>query len=167
MSGTFVQFVPPTTVAPFQFQPTFANGQQCIVYVPYLEIGQRWFILVTDLSGNLVVYRAQSETGPSFAAQLTWKDAVATAALSDGHYVPIGRQVKIRISQTDTPFDGLYLGLAVDDETFTFALAANPNEAITVTGALDFPLDLLAGYSIDGNALGPLYFRADTQQFEY
>lgn len=157
---TFVDFTP-SADALFQFQPTL-SGAQYVVTCPWNAFGERWYITVSDLAGNVVVHRPIAQSGPRYQAVLTWNNGVATAALSSNHNVAVGQTVSGRVSQSGTPFDGLYPMLAVDAETLTFALAANPQQPVAVTGKVDFPLDLLAGYGI-----GPLYFHPSTQQFEY
>jgi hypothetical protein len=158
---TLVDFVPSTTV-PFAFFAALANGVQYTVAIRWNPFGERWYITVSDLSNNVIVHRAIAQSGPRFQAVLTWVNGVGTAALSSVHNVRVGGLANARISQTRTGFDGLYQALAVDPQTMTFPLAVNPNVSGPVTGKLDFPLDLLAGYGI-----GSLYFRSDTQQFEF
>jgi hypothetical protein len=158
--SAFVNFVQ-SALAPFQFQPTL-NGVQYNVTVPSNAFGERYYINVSDLSGNLILYRALTESGPSFQASLTWAKAVVTAALTSNHNVRMGELANLRISQSNSPFDGTYQGLAVNATTFTFALPADPNVQVPVRGTLDFPLDLLAGYGI-----GSLFFHFETQQFEF
>jgi hypothetical protein len=160
---TLVAFTPSDTTV-FAFQAQLQGGGTYIISVPYNVVGERYYVSVSDLSGNVIAYRALVETGPSFPATLTWADNVATAALTSPHNVPVGGLANMRISQTGTGFDGLYQGLAVDLETFTFPLTTNPQQSQPVTGKLDFPFDLL-GY-LPGN-IGPLYWHSDVMQFEY
>ena len=158
--STFVDFVPSLTTV-FQFQPTL-NGVQYLVTCPWNAFGERWYVTVKDLSGNVLAHRPIVQSGPRYQAVMTWADGVATASLSGPHNVPLGGLVEGRVSETDTPFDGQYEMLAVDAQTLTFGLAANPQQPIAVTGKLDFPLDLLAAYGI-----GSLFYHADLGQFEY
>lgn len=158
--STFVNFVPGVTT-PFLFQPTL-NGVQYTVTVPWNIKSERYYINVTDLAGNPILYRSLSESGPVNPVSLTWAGGVATAVSTVAHNVSVGQLANIRIAQTDTSFDGLYQALAVDPQTFTFSLPVNPNEATAIAGQIDQPLDLLAGYGI-----GALYFHADTQTFEF
>lgn len=158
---TLVPFlISPTQV--FSFQAQFQNGGTYAISCPFNVVGERYYVSIADLTGVVVAYRPLVETGPSFPTTLTWADNIATAALTAPHNVPLGQVANIRISQSNTGFDGLYQALAVDAQTFTFTLVTNPLQAQPVTGKLDFPLDLLGPYGI-----GPLYYHDDTQQFEY
>ena len=152
----------PSTTALFQFLATLANGVQYNVQVPQNAFGERWYVTVADLSGNVVAHRPVTQSGPMFNATLTWADQVATAVLNGNHNVPLAGVINARVSQSNTAFDGSYQMLAVNPSTFTFALPANPDQSTPVAAKVDFPLDLLGGLGI-----GSLYFHADTQQFEF
>jgi hypothetical protein len=158
---TLVQFAPSATEV-FQFLAQLSDGQQYNIAVPWNPFGERWYLTVTDLSNNVVAHRPLVQSGPVFPAILTWIEGLATAALSGAHNVRVGELANVRIAQTETGFDGLYQALAIDPQTFAFALPANPNESGPVSGKLDFPLDLLAGYGI-----GALYYHADIATFEF
>lgn len=159
--STLVDFVPSTTL-PFAFLAALANGAQYNIAVRWNAFGERWYLTVSDLSNTVIAHRAIAQSGPKFQGVFTWVEGVGAAALSGAHNVRVGELANARISQTNTEFDGLYRALAVDAQTMTFPLATNPNVSGPVTGKLDFPLDLLAGYGI-----GSLYFHASTAQFEF
>lgn len=158
---TFVDFQP-TTVAPFQFQPTLANGLQYIVTVPWNEFGQRFFVVMTDLAGTLVVSRGLAATGPTLLGSLTWTDQVASVITQLPHNVPVASVVNFRIAQSNSAFDGTWQGLAVGATGLTYSLPTDPSESAPISGQVNFDLDLLNGYGI-----GPLYYHEDTQQFEF
>jgi hypothetical protein len=158
---TLVNFAPSTTGV-FSFLAQLSDGNQYNIAVPWNAFGERWYITVTDLAGVVRVHRAIAQSGPKFQAVVTWASGVGTAALSGVHNVRVGGLANARISQTNTGLDGLYQALAIDPQTMTFPLATNPNVSGPVTGKLDFPLDLLAGYGI-----GSLLYHADTAQFEF
>ena len=159
--STLVDFTPSLTQV-FSFLATLANGAQYNVACPWNEFGQRWYVTVSDLSNNVILHRAIAQSGPTFNATLTWKDDVATCVLSAPHNVPVAQVANARVYDSGTPFDGLYTMLSVDAETLTFQLPTNPVESVPVSGKVDFPLDLLAGYGI-----GSLYFHSDIQCFEF
>lgn len=159
--STFVDFAP-TAGAPFQFQPTLANGVQYIVSLPWNELGQRYFINVTDLSGNPILYRGLAATGPTLAATLAWGDGVASANMTLPHNVPVGQLVNIRISQSNTGFDGKFQALSVAPTTLTYQLPVNPQQSLPIAGKVNFDLDLLAGIGI-----GSIFWHEETGQFEY
>jgi hypothetical protein len=158
--STFVDFAP-NLLAPFQFQPTLANGQQYLVTVPWNEFGQRYYINVTDLSGNPILYRGLSATGPTLQALLVWNEGVVTATMQLPHNVPIASVANIRITG-DNGFDGVYQALSTGPSTLTYPLLVNPQEALPISGKVNFDLDLLAGYGI-----GFLVWHEDTGQFEF
>lgn len=158
---TLVDFTPSST-AVFSFLAQLSDGNQYNIAVPSNAFGQRWYVTASDLSNTVIAHRPITQSGPKFQAVLTWASGVATAALNGVHNVHVGELASARISQTGTGFDGLYQALAVDAQTMMFPLSANPNASGPVTGQFDFPLDLLAG-----SGIGPLYFWASNQQFEF
>jgi hypothetical protein len=161
MATTFVQFVP-STAAAFQFQPVIA-GQTYNAEIDYNAFGQRFYLNLTDLSGNQILYCALAETGPSFAAALTWVNGVATVTLQEPHLVPIGQLALGRISGTDSGFDGMdLLMLAVNATTLTYQLGADP-EVEPISGLLSFDVNLISGIVPNGLFV----YHSDTQQFEF
>lgn len=158
MSSTLVNFLPSATAA-FQFQPTLA-GSQYNVTVTWNTFGQRYYINLTDLSGNLILCRALTSSGPSIPATLSWANGTATAVTAAPHNVPLGSVAAVVISQTETAFDGSVQVLSTDTQTLTYTLMSNP--AATIAGVVNFSLNLVAGY-IDAWLL----FHEETQQFEF
>lgn len=151
----------PSTEAVFQFQAVF-GGTQYVIACPWNAFGERWYITVSDLAGDVVAHRPIVQSGPRYQATLTWADNLATIVTSAPHELVAGWLAQGRVYGSGTPFDGFWEVLAVDEQTLTFNMPVNPQQSVAVTGSFDFPLDLLAGYGI-----GPLYFHASTQQFEY
>jgi hypothetical protein len=158
---TLIDFTPSATSL-FTFLAQLGGGNYYNIAVPWNPFGERWYIKVSDLSNNVILHRAIAQSGPKFQSVCTWNDGVGTAALSGSHNVRVGELANARISQTNTDFDGLYSALAIDPLTMTFPLAVDPQVTGPVTGRLDFPLDLLAGYGI-----GSLFFWPANQQFEF
>jgi hypothetical protein len=163
MSATFVQFVP-STVSPFTFQATIAGTQYtcAVLWSPY---GQRYYIQVSDLSGNVLLYRPLIACGPQLVAAFSWANGTATAVAQAAHNVPIGSVVNVWISQTGLGFDGGFQALATGPLTLTYPLASNPltNVAAPINGAINFNQNMIADV-IKG---GYLLFRYETQQFEF
>ena len=158
--STLLDFTP-STLAAFQFQPTLA-GQLYAVTVTWNVFDQRYYINLSDLSGNLILCRGISASGPVLEAGLGWANGVATATTTVPHNVPVGTLVDAVIAQTNSGFDGEVMALATDAITLTYPLLTDPNQAVPLTGTVGFPLNLLDGYG-----LGTLLFHEDTQQFEY
>jgi hypothetical protein len=160
MASTFVNFQPSSS-APFSFQPTLA-GVQYAVTVPYNEFGQGYYINITDLLGNPILFRSLVSSGPVLQADFSWAGGIAMATALTPHNVPIGNVVNIRIALTNTGFDGSYQALSVSSTALTYSLLADPLQSGTVTGQINFDLNLVGGYN-----MGTLLYHDDTQQFEY
>jgi len=160
--STFVQFQP-SAQSPFNFTATLSNGVTYQITALWNIFGERFYIQVTDLSGNLIYFRALTAGGPTLQAALTWNtstlQAVATTVLP--HNVPVGSVVGLRISKTGTAFDGNWQALATGPNTLTYTLS-NPNQSAAVSGTVSFPLNLVSAPNI-----GYLLFHYETQQFEY
>lgn len=156
--STFVDFVP-SSAGPFTFQATL-SGVVYNVIVTWNVFGQRFYLNLYDVSGDLVLARALSSSGAALVASLSWANSIATAVLPQPHLVPIGSVAAIDVSGTGVEFDGAFEALATNEVTLTYPLAVNPGEA--AQGVASFDLNLLAGYN-----LGTLLFHEDSQQFEF
>lgn len=152
------------TVYPFQ-----PNAAQNLVFNPVLDgvtytatvtwnvFGQRWYLNLTDVNGNLVLCTAVvSSADPQPLAALSWSDGLVTAETVDPHGVPVGAQANLLL-QGDTPsgYDGLQLVTATGPSGFTYPLATDPGTAVQL-GACGGIVDLGAG--LFGSLL--LYFAA-------
>lgn len=156
--STLVDFVP-STIAAFQFQAQL-NGTPYNVTVTWNLFGQRFYINVNDLSGNLILCRALTSSGPSLLASLTWLNGTATAT-TPPHNVPVGSVAAVTISQTNSGFDGSFPTLSTGATTLTYSLLADPGVE-PVAGVVNFSLNLVDGYGI-----GTLLYHDDTMQFEF
>lgn len=162
MTATFLDFTP-SILAPFSFQPTFGTDQYVVV-VTWNVSGQRFYVNVYDLSGDLIVCRGLVETGPVSLATIIWDGvSTATATLGPPHYVPPGAVASIWVSRTGSGFDGGQTALSTGPYTLTFPLVSDPGVAQPASGAVQFPLNLVDGYIPNGWLL----YHADTNQFEW
>lgn len=157
---TLVDFSP-TTISAFQFQPTL-NGTQYSATIFWNIFSSRYYLSLSDLQGNLIVYDALTSSGPSLLATFAWKEQAVTATTSLATNVPVGVPANIRISQTNSGYDGFFLGLSTGPNTMTYPLPADPQVPLP-QGNLSFPLNLVQGY-LDNCFL---FFYDSTQQFEY
>jgi hypothetical protein len=157
--STSVQFTP-SSVSVFTFQPVLA-GITYNATVTWNTAGQRYYLNLYDLSGNLILCRAVCSSGPRLQAQLTWANGVAQVVVMANHNVPVGQVANIRISQSDTAYDGNWQALATAAQVMTYPMP-NPELSTSPSGLLDFPLNLVGGYGI-----GWLLWHYDLQQFEY
>jgi hypothetical protein len=162
--STLISFTPSITQA-FQFQPTIA-GTQYNAVITWSLFGQRYYLNLSTLDGTLLCCTALVATGPTLSATLNWADTgvggIATVTTASAHNVPLGQVVNMTVSETGTAFDGEWQGLSTGTMTLTYALS-NPNVSLQQTGKVDFPVNAIAPFGIDGAFL----FRFDTQQFEY
>lgn len=170
---TVVPFSPSATAnPPFQFQPTL-DGAQYIVTTTFNIFGNRWYINIFDLSGNLILARPMTGSPPKIQASLTWENWLATASLTSAHNVPIGAVVNIDVTDTALTYDGTWRAWAVDPMTLAFTLQTDPGQYGT-TGNVAQDVNLIANtpssYDRDGNPLtffsSSLIFRTGQQQFE-
>lgn len=161
--STLVPFTPSTS-APFTFQPIIA-GTQYNATITWNAFAERYYLNLTDTSGNLVLCTAIVSSGPRLGATLTWEDTgfggVATATTASPHNIPVGQLANVRISQTDTAYDGNWQVLATGASTVTYALV-NPNETQPLAGQLSFDVNLVAPLES-----GWLLYHYDLQAFEY
>lgn len=161
MAATFVNFTPSTSQI-FTFQAQLGASQYTVT-VTWNVFGERYYVNVYDLSGNLVIARPLTACGPQLTATFSWTAGTATATTTAPHLVPVGRVANAYISQTGTGFDGAVQVLAMGASTLTYALAANPGEATPVSGLVNFNQNLVEGV-IDG---AYLLFRFESQRFEF
>ena len=157
--STLVDFIP-SNIAAFQFQPTL-NGTQYSLTVPWNLFAQDYYISLSDLTGNLILYRSLTASGPSLQAVFSWSEQVATVVTALNHNVPVGQIASARASQTGTGFDGFYNALSLGPTSMSYPLAVNPQTS--PQGTLSFPLNLVAG--VLDNCF--LFYSDTTQQFEY
>ncbi len=159
--STLVDFVPSTIAAP-SFQPTL-NGTQYNATILYNQFERDYYLQLSDLSGNLIVFRSLTSSGPVLQATLSWASNVAMAACTTNHNVPIATLANVLVSQTGTAYDGSWQALAVSPTTFTYALTTNPQQPAPLQCNLEFPLNLVQGYL--SNCY--LFYYDATEQFEY
>lgn len=151
----------PSTLAPFQFQPTL-DGQIYTAIVTWNLFAQRWYLNIYTLGGALVASTALigSNVGVTLSA-IAWDLGTVTATTSAPHGYPIGATLDLTISGvTPTGYNGLVSALVTGPRTFTYALATFPGLA-TVLGAVAYDIDLVGAYFASS-----LVFRQASQQFE-
>lgn len=162
--STLVPFTPSST-ATFTFSPILA-GTQYNASVVWNVYGQRWYLNLTDLSGNPVLFQAVTSSGPALVATFTWTAAgggVVTATTQLPHNIPIGSVAQMAAYGTGKAFDGDWLMTSVGSNILTYALPANPQANIPLNGAVQSELNMVAGIEIGGSLL----FHWDSQVFEY
>jgi hypothetical protein len=170
---TITVFSPSATAnPPFQFQPTL-DGAQYVVTTTFNIFGNRWYINVSDLSGNLILARPMVGSPTKIQASITWADWLAVASLDAAHNIPIGAVANIEVSDTGLTYDGTWSAWAVDAMTLAFTLQTDPGQ-YGITGNVSQDVNLIANtpssYDSNGNPLtffsSSLVFRFGQQQFE-
>lgn len=170
---TYIDFSPSTTATPpFQFQATL-DGAQYNVTTTWNIFGQRWYINITDLSGNLIAARPVVGSGAKIQGALTWNNWSATAVLDLPHNVPVGAVANIEVAGTGLGYDGAWRAWAVDALTLDYTLPTDPGQ-YGVTGTVNQDVNLIANtpssYDSAGNPLtffaSTLVYRTGTGQFE-
>lgn len=157
--STFVNFLP-STVAAFQFQPTI-GGSPYNATVTWNLFGECYYLNLYDLSGNLLLCRPVTSSGPQLTAAFAWTTSgTAIATTVANHNVPVGTVVAIRASTGGTGFDGEYQALSTSPTTLAYSLPTNPN--VVAAGSVNFNLNLVATLGI-----GWLLYREATMQFEF
>jgi hypothetical protein len=157
---TYFNFTPSVTAA-YQFQPTL-DGQVYNCIILWSLFGQRYYIQIADLSGNIIVYEALtgSDTGVNISS-LVWNQGQVTLTTSAPHGYRIGAVIDLTVSGcAPAAYDGRFQCQITGRETLTYSLAANPGTA-TGFGALTYDISLVSGYF-----QSTLVFRKPNMQFE-
>jgi hypothetical protein len=151
----------PSAIAAFQFQPTL-DGQVYNATVVWSLFGRRFYLNLTDLSGNLIVYEALtgSNTGVNIST-LSWNQGQVTLTTSVSHGYNIGSVVNLTVSGcAPSSYNGAFRCQITGLNTMTYFLATDPGIA-TGFGALTYDVSLVSGYFAS-----TLVFRQPNAQFE-
>lgn len=157
----YVDFIP-SSVAPFQFNPTL-DGQTYAAQVKWNLAGQRYYLELHSLDGSLVFNQALEGSPVGVAVQaLTWAHGRVTVETVTPHGYRVGSTLDLTVSGcTPDTLNGLRRCLVVSSRAFSYAQAAflgNP----TVLGKVDYNLNLAGGYFTESS----LVFREPSKQFE-
>jgi hypothetical protein len=144
---TLVPFAPNNSATPPWSSTITLDGNLFTLAVTWNLFGQRWFINLYDLSGNLIVTKAMIGSPDGVTAEsLSWDFGVATAVTSVPHKFAIGTEVEVTISGcAPDAYNGSVLAAVIDSVTLSYQLASNPGPA-TGIGTVQFLVDMLAGY---------------------
>lgn len=158
---TYFPFVP-SVQAPFTFQPVL-DGRGYQASVRFNLFGQRWYLNVNQLTGELVfsLPLLGSPTGNSIES-IVWENGTVEITVTGLLGFQIGQTVQLTISGcVPIVLNGIRPALIVDDDRFTFALTGDPGTA-TRLGRAVYNINMAAGY-FDASTL---IYRADSQVFE-
>lgn len=167
---TIFPFQPPT--APVTFQPTL-DGELYQATVTWNYYSQRFYLTLTDLSGNLIVSRSIVGSSPQQPlSDLSWQNGLVTAVTQNPHGYPIGSLVELTIRDADpSGYNGVFECAILDGLTFTYLVVESPWPALTsasgvevaqATGTYSFDINLVEGYF----KTSTLVYRAPLAQFE-
>lgn len=151
----------PTLQTNFQFTPTL-DGVQYSVVVNWNLFGQRYYINVSDLEGNLVACLPLIGSSGSLNLQgLTWDRGRVTAQASGVHGYTVGQTLELTMSGVSPDaYNGTFECLVTTEDEFQYDLAGFPG-AVTIPGTVSYDIDLMAGYFSS-----TLVFRQAASQFE-
>ena len=158
---TIFQFQP-TPQAPYQFMPTL-DGQQYNVIVTWNLFGQRWYITIYDLSGNVVLSEPLGASPSALnIAMLSWANGWITATTEVPHGYLMDQTVNLTVTGClpDSYNDGVQ-AIVVDDITLEWPMVSDPGTA-TQFGFVSWAIDLVEGLF----QTSTMVFRDGTQQFE-
>ena len=158
---TYYDFTP-TAQAPFQFQPTL-DGQTYSIFVTWNLYGQRYYVNVYDLSGNLIVALPVigSPSSKSIGGS-SWSDGRVTIGTITPHFFKIGATLNLTVAGMEPIlYNGIFSMLVTSANELTYSLASDPG-APTTLGSVGADINLLGGYFNTST----LVFRAPTNQFE-
>jgi hypothetical protein len=145
---TFFPFTPTNTPPAPTFQPVL-DGSTFTISINNNLFGQRFYLLCTDQSGNVIFNIPVVESLPSSPIEnLTWfgPSATATVTTVNPHGYPIGATISLTIAGAiPTGFNGTFLMLSTGATTLTFPLAMNPGQ-MTTAGNLSYLISMTEGY---------------------
>jgi hypothetical protein len=157
---TFFNFTPSITAA-YQFQPTL-DGQVYNATILWSVFGQRYYLRLADLSGNVIVHEALagSDTGINVSS-LSWSQGQVTLTTIAPHNYNIGEIIYLTVSGcSPDAYNGRFACNITGPDTLTYSLATDPGVAVGF-GALSYDVSLVSGY-FDST----LVFRQPNMQFE-
>lgn len=143
---TIVAFQPSQT-APFQFQAEF-DGATYQVLVTWSLFGQRYYVGVFDLSGNLIFLKGLVGSPVGVALQsISWDAGIVTAVTASPHGFKLGVTVELTVSNAvPDDYNGTFECVVTGPNSFTYALANEPAMTVTAFGEFDYDVNLLEGY---------------------
>jgi len=141
-----VIFTFPNTDQPFTFSPTL-DGLVCSVEVRWLAFGRRWYIAVSDPTGNLLVNRALvGSRSPVALTNLTWELGVASADAAEPLGLPVGSVARALVyGCSPGAYNGWYTVRVTGAASFAFDIAQDPGSVVTL-GSWAPAVDLVRGY---------------------
>lgn len=162
---TYTLFTPPRKT-PFQFQPTL-DGQVYNVSVTWNMFGQRWYLNLYDLNGNLIDCTAMvgSPDAAPIATQ-TWdvvtEQVTVTTILP--HAIPLGVEADLTVTDAfPTTYNTTVPMIAISPTSLIYSLTVDPGGSATQPGRIVQNINLFPGQYFQTSTL---LFRQSTGMFE-
>lgn len=157
---TTIPFTPSQT-APFTFQPVL-DGNTYNAAVTWNLFGQRYYLNIYDLSGNLIVSEGLAGSPDGAAIEsLTWSNGIVTGVCAAPHGLTLGTVTAAVSGAAPSAYNGTFPLYVIDPVTFSYPLASNPGTP-TAMGTAIYNVNLVGGYFTTSS----LVFRESLQQFE-
>lgn len=136
----------PTVQAPFTFQPTL-DGSTYSAAVKWNLFGQRWYLIVTQLTGELVfcLPLLGSPDGTQIES-IVWANGTARVTCASPHKYRINQTVNITVRGClPDAYNGLVRAFIVDQLTFTYPITTDPGGA-SQFGIQTYDINIAGGY---------------------
>jgi hypothetical protein len=160
--ATIIDFQPGPGAPPFAFNPTL-DGQVYSASVTWNIFGQRWYLTLQDLGGNLIFHRALTGTRTGLQIQtLAWANGRVSGTTEVPQDLRIGDTFRLTIAGClpDAYNVADAMVFITGPTTFQYQLAANPGQA-TLLGTISAMLDLAKPFFESS-----LIYRLPNNQFE-
>lgn len=159
---TVINFTPARTNPPFTFTATL-DGAQYNCVVTWLVFGQYWYITISDLSNNLILYRRLVGSECGFNIQsLSWSNGYVDITTTAPHGYLRKSTIQLRVSGcTPDAFNGIVSAYVIDTVTLQYPLILNPGTP-TALGLVNYDINIVGGYF----QTSTLVFRPVNNQFE-
>jgi uncharacterized protein DUF6983 len=160
VAKTFINFVPSTVLAP-SYQVTL-DGNIYTLRVEWNLAAQRYYIRLSDLAGNLILYTAMvgSPIGINISS-MVWTAGRVSVVTSELHGLTTGQVANVTITgATPDGYNGEVQAFATTRSSFTFLLPTDPGPT-TVLGAVEQNINLTGGLFTS-----TLIWRVANAQFE-
>ena len=136
----------PSASAPFVFQPTL-DGETYSGIVTWGLFGQRPYLTISDLAGNVIVSEAMisSPVGQAIEAA-SWANGSVTITTPVPHGYQVGATVALTIfGMTPAAYNGTFGVFVTGPDTLSYPLASDPGPA-TALGAVSYVINLVGPY---------------------
>lgn len=143
---TTYAFTPGNMSPPFSFQPSL-DGETCTVSVFWNTYAQRWYVSVTDLSGDQICYvpLIGSPTAANIA-ELSWSQGIVTLVTVNPHGWQLGVDVPITVAGClPNAYNGTQTAYVVDPYTIQYPLAQDPG-APSSLGAAGYTVNIVGAF---------------------